>query len=271
VTTIATRKLGTTGPQVSAIGLGTTGMSGVYGDAGRTESIATIYAALEAGVTLVDAGDFYAMDHNEMLIGEALRTAPAARPSKPSMFRSGSRSAPNLTLMSACSRSAAAVKTFAAYSLQRLGVDHIDVYRPARVDPDVPIEETVGANVIEGAFSESQAVGSTYVALHCTNAQRVVEPEVALILTQVRRARHYLAPSDGVGPTVAPVVEQDLRPVVGLDNALEVGQEGTVTTAMRVVGAQESSVDAPLATSLGQEEELTFGVIRACQVRTPTV
>src|SRR5689334_16291418 len=76
--TIRNRNLGTTGPAVSALGLGCMGMSALYGDADRAESIATVHAALEAGVTLLDTGDFYAMGHNEMLIGEALRTAPAA-------------------------------------------------------------------------------------------------------------------------------------------------------------------------------------------------
>src|SRR5262249_36670292 len=70
------RRLGTTGPTVSAIGLGCMGMSGMYGAADRQESIATIHAALDAGVTLIDTGDFYGMGHNEMLIGEALRGRP---------------------------------------------------------------------------------------------------------------------------------------------------------------------------------------------------
>lgn len=76
--TMRTRTLGTTGPQVSALGLGCMGMSGMYGETDRAESIATIHAALEAGVTLLDTGDFYGMGHNELLISEALRTAPAA-------------------------------------------------------------------------------------------------------------------------------------------------------------------------------------------------
>lgn len=143
--TIPTRTLGTTGPQVSALGLGCMGMSALYGEADRTESIATVHAALEAGVTLLDTGDFYAMGHNEMLIGEALRTASAARREQAlTSVKFGALRDP-AGGWSGYDGRPAAVRNFAAYSLQRLGVDHIDVYRIARVDPGVPIEETVGA------------------------------------------------------------------------------------------------------------------------------
>ncbi len=140
-----TRPLGSTGPQVSALGLGCMGMSSLYGEADRAESVATIHAALEAGVTLLDTGDFYAMGHNEMLIGEALRTAPAGlREQALTSVKFGALRGPDGNWIGYDGRPAA-VQNFAAYSLQRLGVDHIDVYRIARVDPDVPIEETVGA------------------------------------------------------------------------------------------------------------------------------
>ncbi|ARX83362.1 MULTISPECIES: aldo/keto reductase [Streptomyces] len=140
-----TLKLGTTGPTTSALGLGCMGMSALYGEADRTESIATIHAALEAGVTLLDTGDFYAMGHNELLIGEALRTAPAAhREQALTSVKFGALRDPDGGWSGYDGRPAA-VKNFAAYSLQRLGVDHIDVYRIARLDPDVPVEETVGA------------------------------------------------------------------------------------------------------------------------------
>lgn len=143
--TMNTRTLGTSGPQVSALGLGCMGMSALYGEADRAESIATVHAALEAGVTLLDTGDFYAMGHNEMLIGEALRTAPAARREQALLsVKFGALRSPDGQWAGYDGRPAA-VKNFAAYSLQRLGVDHIDVYRIARLDPDVPIEETVGA------------------------------------------------------------------------------------------------------------------------------
>ncbi|MFF4185522.1 aldo/keto reductase [Streptomyces sp. NPDC001691] len=140
-----TRTLGTTGPRTSALGLGCMGMSALYGEADRDESIATIHAALDAGVTLLDTGDFYAMGHNEMLIGEALRSAPAAaREQALTSVKFGALRDPDGGWSGYDGRPAA-VRNFAAYSLQRLGVDHIDIYRIARVDPDVPIEETVGA------------------------------------------------------------------------------------------------------------------------------
>ncbi|KUO22246.1 aldo/keto reductase [Streptomyces dysideae] len=140
-----TRNLGTTGPQVSALGLGCMGMSALYGETDRAESIATVHAALEAGVTLLDTGDFYGMGHNEILIGEALRSAPAARREQALVsVKFGALRGPDGEWAGYDGRPGA-VKNFAAYSLQRLGVDHIDVYRIARVDPDVPIEETVGA------------------------------------------------------------------------------------------------------------------------------
>ena len=138
-------QLGNTGPAVPAIGLGCMGMSGMYGPADRAESIATIHAALEAGVTLLDTGDFYGMGHNEMLIGEALRSAPASRRDAAIVsVKFGAMRDPAGAWASYDARPAA-VKNFLAYSLQRLGVDHIDIYRPARLDPNVPIEDTVGA------------------------------------------------------------------------------------------------------------------------------
>ncbi|MBR0898427.1 aldo/keto reductase [Bradyrhizobium tropiciagri] len=137
-----TRKLGSTGPTVSQIGLGCMGMSDFYGPTDRGESIATIHAALEAGITLLDTGDFYGMGHNEMLIGEALKSR--SRDNLQISVKFGALRDRNYGFLGYDSRPVA-VKNFVAYSLQRLGVDHIDIYRPARLDPNVPIEDTVGA------------------------------------------------------------------------------------------------------------------------------
>ena len=138
-----TRTLGNTGPSVSTLGLGAMGMSsGAYGESDRTESIATVHAALEAGVTLIDTGDFYAMGHNEMLLAEALRGRD--RDSYVLSVKFGQLRGPGPVFGGQDGRPEA-VKNFLAYSLTRLGTDHIDIYRPARLDPAVPIEETVGA------------------------------------------------------------------------------------------------------------------------------
>ena len=136
------RQLGATGPRVSALGLGCMGMSGMYGPADRAESIATIHAALDAGIDLLDTGDFYGMGHNEMLIGEALKNVPRDKVLISVKF--GALRDPGNGWGGNDTRPVA-VKNFLAYTLQRLGVDHIDVYRPARLDPNVPIEDTIGA------------------------------------------------------------------------------------------------------------------------------
>jgi aryl-alcohol dehydrogenase-like predicted oxidoreductase len=137
-----TRKLGKTGPQVSALGLGCMGMSDAYGPTDRAESLATLDAAVEAGITLLDTGDFYGMGHNEMLIGEALKRH--RRDDLVLSVKFGALRGPEGAFLGFDGRPMA-VKSALAYSLQRLGVDHIDIYRPARLDPEVPIEETVGA------------------------------------------------------------------------------------------------------------------------------
>lgn len=134
--------LGSQGPRVSALGLGCMGMSDFYGPADRAESIATVHAALDAGVTLLDTGDYYGMGHNELLLREAL--AGHDRESFVLSVKFGALRDPAGGWIGYDGRPAA-VKNFAAYSLARLGTSHIDVYRLGRVDPAVPIEETIGA------------------------------------------------------------------------------------------------------------------------------
>ena len=135
------RKLGATGPEVFPLALGCMGMSGLYGPTDDAESIATIHAAIDAGVNLLDTGDFYGMGHNEMLLGRALHFQ---REQVLLSVKFGAQRSPSGAWLGFDARPAA-VKTALAYSLKRLGVDHIDIYRPARLDPAVPIEDTVGA------------------------------------------------------------------------------------------------------------------------------
>ena len=126
----------------SALGLGCMAMSAAYGEADRGESIAAVRTALDAGITLLDTADFYGMGHNELLLAEALRGRP--RDSYQLSVKFGGLVSPDGALLGFDGR-AVAVKTSAAYSLRRLDTDYLDVYRPARLDPSVPIEETVGA------------------------------------------------------------------------------------------------------------------------------
>ncbi len=137
-----TRTLGRNGPSVSALGLGCMGMSDFYGAADEGESIATIHAALEAGITLLDTGDFYGTGHNELLLRDALRGGKRDRAFIQVKF--GALRGPEGGFIGYDTRPVA-VKNALAYTLKRLGTDHVDLYQPARLDPKVPIEDTVGA------------------------------------------------------------------------------------------------------------------------------
>jgi aryl-alcohol dehydrogenase-like predicted oxidoreductase len=140
--TVATRKLGSNGPEVSAIGLGAMGMSDLYGSTDDGESIATIHAAIDAGVNLIDTGDFYGSGRNELLIARALRDRDADAVTLSVKF--GAQRDPSGAFVGFDARPAA-VKDRLAGTLTRLGTDHVAIYRPARLDQRVPIEETVGA------------------------------------------------------------------------------------------------------------------------------
>lgn len=139
---ISTVALGDTGPRVSRIGLGAMGMSGMYGASDDRESVATVHAAIDAGINLIDTGDFYGAGHNEMLIGKAI--AERAREDVVLSVKFGALRGPGGTWGGFDGRPAA-LRNFLTYTLTRLGVDHIDIYRPARLDPEVPVEDTVGA------------------------------------------------------------------------------------------------------------------------------
>jgi aryl-alcohol dehydrogenase-like predicted oxidoreductase len=141
---LAPRQLGSSGPAVAPLALGCMGMSGMYGKSDDAESVATIHEALDRGVTLLDTGDFYGLGHNELLIGRALRESGDRRDRALVSVKFGALRGPDASWLGIDTRPAA-VKTWVAYSLTRLGLDHIDIYRPARLDPAVPIEDTIGA------------------------------------------------------------------------------------------------------------------------------
>ncbi|APE21534.1 MULTISPECIES: aldo/keto reductase [Streptomyces] len=213
---VPTRPLGTTGPRVSALGLGCMGMSALYGEADRAESVATIHAALEAGVTLLDTGDFYGMGHNELLINEALRTAPAAaREQALTSVKFGALRTVEGGFTGYDGRPAA-VKNFAAYSLQRLGTDHIDIYRIARVDPDVPIEETVGAIAELVEAGHVRHIGLSEVGADTLRRAAAVAPisdlqiEYSLISRSIEEKILPTARELGIGVTAYGVLSRGL-------------------------------------------------------------
>src|SRR6476469_3006316 len=141
MSTLPLRTLGSTGLSVSTLGLGLMGMSDLYGPADDAESTATIHAALDAGITLLDTGDYYGMGHNELLLREALAGRP--RDSVAISVKFGALRDPAGNWLGVDTRPVA-IKTFMAYTLRRLGTDYVDIYRPGRLDPAVPVEDTVG-------------------------------------------------------------------------------------------------------------------------------
>ena len=148
------KPLGRTGPETSRLGLGCMAMSNAYGPADEDRSVDTIHHAIERGVNLIDTGDFYGMGHNEMLVSRALkRIGRGARDSLVVSVKFGALRGPDGAFLGVDGRPSS-VKAFCAYSLARLRIDHIDIYRPARLDPDVPIEETAGAvaELIEAGY-----------------------------------------------------------------------------------------------------------------------
>src|ERR1700756_447492 len=139
-----TTTLGRGGPVVSRAGLGLMGMSGIYGQADDQESLATIHAAVDAGITLLDTGDFYGMGHNELLLRDALRRGIGRESVFLQVKFVGGRGAPPGAFVGH-DASPAMAKSSLAYTLTRLGTDYVDLYQPARLDPQVPIEDTGGA------------------------------------------------------------------------------------------------------------------------------
>jgi len=195
---VTTTELGRGGPRVSRVGLGLMAMSGVYGPADETESKATIRAALEAGITLLDTGDFYGMGHNELLLRDALRGID--RSSVFIQVKFGGQRDPRGAYVGH-DASPAMVKSSLAYSLTRLGTDYIDLYQPARLDPRVPIEETVGAiaDMIQAGYV--RYLGLSEVGAEAIRRAASVHPVTALQI-------EYSLMSRGIEDRILPTVRE---------------------------------------------------------------
>ncbi len=208
-----TTRLGRAGPEVSILGLGCMSMSGMYGPADAGESIETIHAALDAGINLLDTGDFYGMGHNELLIARALEDR--RRDEVLISVKFGAQRGPDGAWLGYDARPAA-VKTALAYTLQRLRRDHIDIYRPARLDAKVPIEETIGAiaELVEAGYV--RRIGLSEVGAETIRRAAAVHPicdlqiEYSLISRGIEREILPLCRELGIAITAYGVLSRGL-------------------------------------------------------------
>ena len=208
----APRSLGKSGPSVFPLALGCMGMSGMYGPSDDNESIATIHAALERGVTLLDTGDYYGAGHNELLIGRALRDR---RDKALVSVKFGALRSPEGGWIGIDTRPAA-VRNFVAYSLTRLGLDHIDIYRPGRLDPSVPIEETIGAlaDLVKAGYV--RAIGLSEVGPDTIRRAQAVHPisdlqiEYSLVSREPEKKIFPALAELGIGVTAYGVLSRGL-------------------------------------------------------------
>jgi aryl-alcohol dehydrogenase-like predicted oxidoreductase len=195
---VSKHQLGQQGPMVPTIGLGCMGMSGAYGPSDRTESISTIYTALDHGINLLDTGDFYGMGHNELLLEEALRGMPREQYLLSVKF--GALRSPDGKFLGHDTRPEA-VKNFVSYSLQRLNTDYIDIYRPARLDPNVPIEETIGA------IADLVKAGSVrYIGLSEVSAETIRRAHAVHPITDLQI--EYSLMSRGIEDSILPTCRE---------------------------------------------------------------
>lgn len=205
-----TRRLGDV--EVSAVGLGCMGMSGVYGPADEDESVATIHAAMEAGITLLNTGDFYGAGHNEMLVGRALE---GKRDRAFVSVKFGAQLEPPGRIAGFDARPAA-VKTYLTYTLRRLRTDYVDLYQPARVDPAVPIEDTVGAvkELIDAGYVRhlglSEAGVGTIRRAHGIHPVVALETEYSLATRDPERAILPVLRELGIGLVAYGVLSRGL-------------------------------------------------------------
>ncbi len=206
------RTLGRSGPAVSILGLGCMGMSALYGPVDEKESLATLHAALEAGINLLDTGDFYGMGHNESLVKQAIQ---GRRDKAFVCVKFGAQRAPNGQFVGVDTRPAS-VKNFLAYSLRRLGTDYIDLYQPARVDRSVPIEETAGAiaEMIKAGYVRylgmSEASVETIERAHELHPVTALQIEYSIITRDIESGVLPALRKLGIGVTAYGVLSRGL-------------------------------------------------------------
>lgn len=260
------RSLGATGPRVSAIGLGCMGMSDLYGPADEQESIATIHTALDAGITLLDTGDYYGMGRNELLLRDALRGR--ARDRVVISVKFGAMRDPDGAWIGIDARPAA-VKSFLAYTLRRLRTDYVDIYRSGRLDPAVPIEETVGAiaEMIKAGYVRhvglSEVGADTLRRATGVHAIADLQIEYSLISRGIETKILPTARALGVGVTAYGVLSRgllsghwskervlpkgDVRSYLPRFSGKNVARNLTLVDAMRAMAGEKGATVAQLA------------------------
>ena len=220
--------MGADGPRVSALGLGLMGMADLYGRADEAESVFTVQAAIDAGVNLLDTADFYSAGGNEMLLRDALRGR--RRENVVIDVKFGNLRDLDGNWIGHDTRPAS-VKNFLAYSLRRLGTDYIDVYRPARLDPSVPIEDTVGAiaEMVKAGYVRhiglSEVGPATLRRAHAVHPISNLQMEYSLFTRDIEAEVLPTARELGVGITAYGVLSRGLlsgtwtadRPVAATD------------------------------------------------------
>jgi aryl-alcohol dehydrogenase-like predicted oxidoreductase len=244
-------RLGKDGPMVSELGLGCMGMSGGYGPADDVESIATIHAALEAGITMLDTGDFYGSGQNEMLIRDALQGGKRERAFLSVKF--GAQRAPDGKFLGDDGRPHS-VKNFLAYSLKRLGTDYVDLYQAARVDPTVPIEDTVGAiaDMVKAGYVRhigiSEASARSIRRAHAVHPIAALQIEYSLLSRDIEKDILPTIRELGVALVAYGVLSRGLIS----DNARASKESGEIRTRMPRFSAENFPRNLALVRALGE-------------------
>ena len=244
--TIPSRTLGTQGPTVSALGLGCMGMSDFYGPADEFESIATVHAALDAGINILDTGDFYGMGHNELLLSRVLKER---RKEAFVCVKFGALRTPDGAFLGLDLRPAA-VKNFLAYSLKRLGTDYIDLYQPCRVDRSVPIEDTIGAMVELKERGYIRHLGISEAGPEMIRRAHAVHPISALQI-------EYAVVTRSIEETILPVTRE-----LGISiTAYGVFSRGLLSTTTKVPDASKGDYRALYPRFQGENYQQNLGLI----------